>query len=98
MCEPCVSKEPPKKLPRKRKSSDSEEDTSKVGNTFWCSRGKYKPMTNAESNCGLDKCEIRENFLKGIPSFVLEIFLSSNLLVRRKLNCAWFLFTLSNFQ
>ena len=65
----CPGKEPP----------DSEEGTSKIGNTIWCFCGKYKPMTtNAESTCCLDKYEIRESYFKGITSFVFEIFLSSN--------------------
>ena len=33
---------------------------------------------------GLDKYEIRQSYFKSILSFVFEIFLSSNLLVRKK--------------
>ena len=63
---------------------DSEED-SRIGNTLWCSCGKYKPMaTHAESVCCLGKYEIHESYFKGIHSFVFEIFLSSNLLVEVK--------------
>lgn len=48
-----------------KESSGSEEDTSKIGNTLWCSCGKYKTMaTYAESICWLDKYEIRESYFK----------------------------------
>ena len=68
-----------------KESSNSEEDTSRIGNTLWCFCGKYKPMaTHAESVCCLDKHEICESYFKSILLFVFEIFLSSNLLVRRK--------------
>ena len=37
-------------------SSDLKEDTSRIGNTLWCSCGKYKPMaTHAKSICYWDK-------------------------------------------
>ena len=50
-----------------KESSDSEEDTSKIRNTLWCSCGKYEPMaTHAESICCLDKYEICESYFKGI--------------------------------
>ena len=66
-------------------SSDSEGGTKKIGNTLWCSCGKYKPVvTRVESICCLDKYEIHESYFKGILSFVFEIFLSSNLLASRK--------------
>ena len=52
MYEPCVSKESVKENCPGKESSDSEEDTSRIGNTLWCSCSKYKPMTtNAESVC-----------------------------------------------
>ena len=66
MHEPCVSKESVKEN-CSRKTSDSEEDTSKIGNTLWCFCGTYKPMaTHAESIRSLDKYEIRESYFKGI--------------------------------
>ena len=40
--------------------------------------------THAENICFLDKYEIYESYFKGILSVVFEIFLSSDLLVRRK--------------
>ena len=68
----------------KLESSDLGE-ISRIGNTLWCSYGKYKPMaTHAESICCLEKHEIHESYFKGILSFVFEIFLSSNVLVRRQ--------------
>ena len=61
------------------------EGTRGIRNTLWCSCGNYILMaTHLESICCLDKYEIRESYFKGILSFVFEIFLSSNLLVRRK--------------
>ena len=85
MYEPCASKESMKGNYAGKESSDSEEDTSSFGNTLWCSCGKYKPMaTHAENICCLNKYEIQENYFKGILSFVFEIFLSCNLLDRRK--------------
>ena len=63
MYEPYVSKESVKENCTEKESSDSEEGSSKIGNTPWCSCGKYKPMaTHAESICCLDKCEIRESY------------------------------------
>ena len=75
---------PKEKCPGKELSV-SEEDTSKIWNTL-CVRvvSTNQMTTHIESICCLDKYEIRENYLKGIFSFVLEIFLPSNLLVRRK--------------
>ena len=85
MYEPCVSKEFVKGNCPEKESSDSEEETSRTGNTLWCSCGKYKPMaTHAESIRCLDKYEIRESYFKSILSFVFGIRLSSNLLVRWK--------------
>ena len=40
--------------------------------------------THGESICCLDKYEICESYFEGILSFVFEIFLSSDLSVRRK--------------
>ena len=60
--ESCVSKESVKEnCPG---LSDSEEDTSRIGNTlWWWSFRKYKPMvTHQESICCLDKYEIREGY------------------------------------
>ena len=83
--ESCVSKESVKENCPGKESSDLGEDNSKIGNTLWCFGGKYKPMaTHAESICCSDKYEIRKSYCKGILSFVFEILLSSNLLVRRK--------------
>ena len=45
MYEPCVSKEPVKENCPGKDSSDSEEDTSKIGNDLWCFCGKYLPVT-----------------------------------------------------
>ena len=42
-----------------------------------------KMATHAENICFLDKHEIRESYFKGILLFNFEIFLSSNLLLRR---------------
>ena len=57
-----------------KESSDSQEDTSKIGNTLWCSCGKYRPMAiYAESICYLVKCEIYESYLSKVyfPHFYL---------------------------
>ena len=71
----------------------SKEDASRIGNTLWSSCGKYKLMaTRAESICSLEKYENRDSYFKGILSFVLEIFLPTNLFIS-----AGFLFTLDNF-
>ena len=97
---PCVSKESVKENYPGKESSDSQEDTSRIGNILWCSCGKYKPIaTHAESICYLDKYENRESYFKDILSPVSEMCLSCNLLVKRKLkhSCARFLFTLNNF-
>ena len=68
-----------------KEASDSEEDSRRTGNTIWCSCGKCKSKaTDAESICCLDKDEILESHFDGIVSFVLKIFLSSNILVRSK--------------
>ena len=48
--------------------------------------------TRAESICSLEKYENRDSYFKGILSFVLEIFLPTNLFIS-----AGFLFTLDNF-
>ena len=85
MYEFCVSKESVKESCPGKESSDSEEHTSRIGNTLWCSWGKYKPMaTHTKCICYLDKYEIREIYFKGMLWFVFKIFLSSNLLVKRK--------------
>ena len=42
MYELCVSKESMKENCPRKKSSDSEEGISKIGNTLWCSCDKYK--------------------------------------------------------
>ena len=56
-----------------KESSKSEEDTSKIGNTLWCSSGKYKPMaTHAESICCLDKYKTRQSYSERILSVVLK--------------------------
>ena len=79
-----VSKESVKGNCPGKESSDWEEDTSRTGNTLICSCGKYKPMaTHVERIFWLDKYEIRDYFI-GVLSFAFEIFLSSNLLVRKK--------------
>ena len=55
----CVSKECVNENCPGKESSDSEEDTNKIGNTLWCFCGKYRPMaTHAERICCLDKYEI----------------------------------------
>ena len=41
-------------------------------------------LINQKEFAGLDKYEIRQTYFKSIFSLVFEIFLSSNLLVRRK--------------
>ena len=67
-----------------KESLDSEEDTSKIGNTLWCSCGKYKPMaSHIGGTCSFDKYEIRKSYFKGILAFVFKIFLSSNLLRKK---------------
>ena len=40
MCEHCVSRESKKENCLGKKKSVSKEDTSKIGNTLWCSCGK----------------------------------------------------------
>ena len=62
-----------------------EEHSSKIGNTQWCSCGKCKSKaTHAENISYLDKEEIPASYFEGILSFVLEIFLFSNMLVGSK--------------
>ena len=62
MYELCVSKASVKENYPGKQSSDSEEGTGNIGNTHWCSCGKYKPMaTHTESICCLDKHEIRKS-------------------------------------
>ena len=79
MYEPYVSKESVKENCPGKESSDSEEDTGRIGNTLWCFYGKNKPMaTHAERTCCLDKYEIRGSCFKGILSFVFETFVSKN--------------------
>ena len=93
-------KSPWKKNSPGKESLDSEADTNRIGNTLWCSCGKYKLIaTHAESICYLDKYENRESYFEDILSPVSEMCLSCNLLVKRKLkhSCARFLFTLNNF-
>ena len=69
----------------KKESLDSDEHTSRIGNTLLSSFRKYKPMdTHEESICCLVKYEIRESYFNGIVLIVLEIFLSRNLVERRK--------------
>ena len=47
---PCISKTSVKEKCPGKESSDSEEDTSRIGNILLCPCGKYKPMaTHAES-------------------------------------------------
>ena len=82
-------KSPWKKAASKQKarkeSSHSKEHSSEIGNTLWCSCGKCKlKATHAESICCLDKEEILESYFEGILSFVFEIFLSNDMLVRSK--------------
>ena len=73
--ERCVWKESMKENCPGKESTVSEEDTSRTGNTVWCSCGKYKPMaTHTESICFFDKYEICESNFKGILSFAFEIF------------------------
>ena len=63
MGEPCVSKESLKENCPRKESSDSEEDTRRIGNTLWYFCDKYKPMaTHAESICRLDKYKICERY------------------------------------
>ena len=63
MGEPCVSKESVKENCPRKESSDSDEDTRRIRNTFWYFCDKYKPMaTHAESICRLDKYKIREGY------------------------------------
>ena len=83
MYEPCASKESLKENSSGIESSDSQGDSSRIGNTLWCSCGKCKSKApHAETICYLDKEEIPENYVEGILSFLLAIFLSSNMLVR----------------
>ena len=85
MYKPCVLKTSVKENCPGKESLDSEEDTSKIGNTLLRFCGKYNPKdTHAESICCLDKYEIRESCFKSILSFVFEISLFSNLLVSKK--------------
>ena len=80
---PCVSKESLKESCPGKESSDSEEDSSRIGNTLWCCCGKSKSKTtHAESICCLDEEEIPESYFEGILPFVLEVFLSSIMLIR----------------
>ena len=61
-----------------KESSDSEEGTSRIGNTLWCPCGKYKSMaTHVESICCLDKYEICESYFKGTLSFFYIYFFLS---------------------
>ena len=67
MYEPCVSKESLKESCTGKESSDSEEDSSRIGNAHWCSCGKCKSKaTHAESICYLNKKEIPESYVEGI--------------------------------
>ena len=100
MYKPCVSKEYLKESCPGKESTDSEEDSSRAGNTLWCSSGKCKSKaTHAESICFLGKEDILESYFEGTLSFGLETFVFSIMLVRSylKLNCARILFPLSNF-
>ena len=57
MYKPCVSKESVKDNCPGKKPSDLQESASRIGNTLWCSCGKYKLMaTHVESICCLDVC------------------------------------------
>ena len=47
MHELCISKEFVKENCPSKESSDSEEDTGRIGNTLWCSCGKCKSMQKA---------------------------------------------------
>ena len=83
MCKPCVSKESVKGKCSGKEWSDSEEDTSRIGNAVWCSCGKYTPMAaHVESICCLDKWNLWKLFQKYTFTH-FEIFLSSNLLRRK---------------
>ena len=83
MYKPCVSKESLKESYSGKESSDSEEDSSRIGNTLLYSCGKCKSKaTHAEGICWLDKEGISESYFESILSFVKGKFLSSNVLVR----------------
>ena len=73
----CVSR-----VCERKQLSDSEEDISGIGNTLVVNTNQCLHMQKAF--CCIDKYEIHESYLKSIPLFVFKIFLSSNLLVRRK--------------
>ena len=68
---PAFQKSPKENCPGKE-SSGSEEDTSRIGNTLWCSCGQYKPMTtHAESVCCSDKYEfVKVNSKVYVNSFL----------------------------
>ena len=79
MYESHISKESLKESCLGKESSDSEEDSSRIGDTLLCYCSKCKSKaSHAESICSLDKEEIPESYFEGIISSVLEIFLSSN--------------------
>ena len=81
MYKPSVSKESLKESCPGKDLSDSEKDSRRIGNVLWCSYGKCKSKaTHAESICWLDKEEIPASYFEGVLSFVLETFLSSNML------------------
>ena len=68
--ENCVSKEPLKGSCTGKELSNSEKDSSRIGNTLWCSCDKFKSKnTHAESICFFYK-EIPERYLEGVISFV----------------------------
>ena len=67
MYKPCISKASMKNTCPGKKSLDSEEDSSRLGNTLWCFCGKCRQIAiHAESVCCLDKNEIPESNLEGI--------------------------------
>ena len=71
MSEPSVPNNSMKENCPWKELPDLEEDTSKIGNTLWCSCGKCKPLaTHTKSICCLYKYEICESYFKGILSFV----------------------------
>ena len=76
MYEFCISRKSLKESCPGKKSSDFEEDSSKIRNTIWWSCGECKSKaTHAESICCLVKEVIPESYFKGVLSFVWEIFL-----------------------
>ena len=67
----CVSNESLKGSCSGKELSDSEEGSSRIGNTLWCTFGKCKSNnTYAKSICFLDKEKIPERYLEDIILFL----------------------------